>query len=159
VTAAAVEDDQADAPALSPREEHLAEWLEVMAAADKLLRQVIADELAEDMPGLEQAQAEAAKGVEETYAALQGPERDLADLDGEITGAETELATWQSQLEEGDVAARSRPGAGSPSGKPSWPRYGANESSAWRSCCRSATRIARPAQRSGRPLGHWKAGR
>jgi hypothetical protein len=48
----------------------------------------------------------AAKGLEETYAALKDQERDLADLDAEITGAETELATWQSQLEQGDVAAR-----------------------------------------------------
>ena len=106
VTATAVEDDQADAPALSPREEHLAEWLKAMAAADKLLRQAIADELAEDLPGLEEAQAKAAEAVGETYGALKDPERDLADLDAEIGHAETELATWQSQLEEGDVAAR-----------------------------------------------------
>ena len=99
MTAEAVE-DQADTRAPSPRAEHLAQYLEAMTAADKALRLAIAAELAEELPRLEQDQAEAAKVVEVTYAALEDPERDIAELDAEIAGAKADRARWQAKLSD-----------------------------------------------------------
>jgi hypothetical protein len=107
VTAAVDEhQDQADAPGLSPRQKHLAAWVAAVRAADRCLREVIADELAAGIPALEQAQAKAAAALEDAYAAVEGPQRALADLDDEISRAEAELASWTSQLEDGTVAER-----------------------------------------------------
>jgi hypothetical protein len=91
-------DDTADTAPATPRQEHLAELLGVLADADKLLRQVIADELAEGLPKLEQDEADAAAALEKVFAAARDPERDLAAIDAEIAAAEADRAKWQAML-------------------------------------------------------------
>jgi hypothetical protein len=96
VTAAAVEDRAAAEP--SARDKYLAEWLTASAAADKWLRHAIADELAEQIPELEHAQAAAAARLEQAYGALQAPQAALAGLDAEKTRIEGECLAWQAKL-------------------------------------------------------------
>jgi hypothetical protein len=62
------------------------------AEVEKWTRQLIVDELAELMPGLEAAEETAAGRLREAVEVLKAPGRLLADLDAEISHAETELA-------------------------------------------------------------------
>jgi hypothetical protein len=87
-------------------EDHLAEFAKAAAEVDKWSRQLIVDELAELMPGLEAAEETAAGRLRDALEALKAPESAIADLDAEIGRAESELASWRKQLEDGDVAAR-----------------------------------------------------
>lgn len=90
--------EAADVSPVTLCQEHLAELLGVLADADKLLRQVIADELAEGLPKLEQDEADAAAALEKVYAAARDPERDLAAINAEIAAVEAERAKWQAML-------------------------------------------------------------
>jgi hypothetical protein len=89
-----------------PVEDHLAELAKASAEVDKWSRQLIVDELAELMPGLEAAEESAAARLRDALEALKAPGAAIADLDAAIGRAETELASWRDQLEGGDVAAR-----------------------------------------------------
>ncbi len=55
-----------------------------MNETDRLIRALIVDELAGQLPGLEQAEAEAAAALQAAVADLEGPERALAELSAEI---------------------------------------------------------------------------
>lgn len=114
MTATTEEEDQADDTGSCSHEDYLADSAQyylvdafaAMTVADELLRAAIAAELAMRVPHLEREQVKAAKAKHETWVALQEPERAIADHDVKIAAAESERATWQEQLEQGDVAAR-----------------------------------------------------
>lgn len=106
MTAAAVEVGQAEASEPDSREQHLAELAKATAAVDRWSAQLIIDELAELMPGLDRAEEQAAGRLREACTALEGPERRVADLEEHIARADSELASWRSQFDTGDVAAR-----------------------------------------------------
>lgn len=97
MTAAAVEQDQADVPEPSLRDRRLAECLELRAAAGGRLAQAVAAELAEDLPALEQAWVESGDAASAAYGALEAPRQAKEDRDAAVTQAETELAGWRSQ--------------------------------------------------------------
>jgi len=88
------------------KEERLADLAKAMGDVDRATMQLIVDELAEVWPALEDAEEKAAEALREALAALEAPERAIADLNAEIAHAEAELATWRKQLADGDVAAR-----------------------------------------------------
>ena len=87
VTATEAEaEDQAEAEEFDPSAatDYLARWLEASAAADRWHRWANAAKLAEDIPLLEAAEAEAAEATHEAWKAKQGPEQDWAAIDAEL---------------------------------------------------------------------------
>ena len=88
------------------QEERLADLARAMGDVDRATMQLIVDELGEAWPALEDSEVKAAAVLREALAAVETPERAVADLNAEIAHAEAELATWRKQLADGDVAAR-----------------------------------------------------
>ena len=79
-------------------QEHAADFLKAMAAMEKAAMQLIIDELAGLMPGLEAAEDQAAAAVREACTAVGKPERRLAGIDEEIARVAGQAAEWQGKL-------------------------------------------------------------
>lgn len=79
-------------------QEHLADWAKALAALEKATHQLIVDELAELVPGLEATEDQAAAAVREACTAVGKPEQVLADLDAEVGRVTGQCAEWQGKL-------------------------------------------------------------
>jgi hypothetical protein len=100
VTAPALEHDPPGGSVSPARAQRIGAWIEAGAAAAKSHRQVTVDELAEEIPALEEARGKAAAVLEEAYRAMQGPQGDIAAADAEIAGADADRAKWQVKLSD-----------------------------------------------------------
>lgn len=90
-----------------PDPQKLAAMLEAIAVADDCIRLMVIDELtATKLPELQEKTALIAKDLQDAYAALQGPEQALAELEKDIARTEGETRSWDAQAHSDDISAR-----------------------------------------------------
>jgi hypothetical protein len=83
---------------VSDVEQHLANLAAARAEADKWTQQLIVDELADLLPGLDAAEDQAAAALREACAALGKPQQRLAALDAEVERVTGQCAGWEAKL-------------------------------------------------------------
>jgi hypothetical protein len=90
----------------NPDPEKLATLLQAVTLADEAIRLMICDELSDRLPGMEEAEAEAAAELRDALAALQAPLDAISALERDIARADGECSSFAAQLADGDISAR-----------------------------------------------------
>jgi hypothetical protein len=106
VTAAVAEAGQDTGEAPQDPEAHLRALADALAETDRCIRQLVADELGELWPALDQAEEQAAGNLRAAVEALEAPQAAINALSAEITRVEGQCSDWQSRLESDRIEDR-----------------------------------------------------